>query len=112
MTLSIAAPEPILRVDGPQKVSGAAHYAGDIRLPGLLFGMALRSPLPHARITSIDASAARAVPGVHAVLTAADLPHTLIGKTLRDMPLLARDRVRYVGEKVAVVAAETRDAAE
>ena len=61
----------VLRVDGPAKVSGAAQYAGDVRLPGLLFGMALRSPLPHARIVGIDTSAARQVPGVHAVLTAA-----------------------------------------
>jgi CO/xanthine dehydrogenase Mo-binding subunit len=102
----------VLRVDGPAKVSGAAQYAGDIHLPGLLIGMALRSPLPHARILSIDASGARRVPGVRAVLTAADLPAVLVGKALRDMPVLARERVRYVGEKVAVVAAETRQAAE
>jgi CO/xanthine dehydrogenase Mo-binding subunit len=104
--------DAILRVDGPAKVSGIARYAGDVRLPGLLVGLALRSPLPHARIRSIDVSAARAVAGVHAVLTAADLPDVLIGKNLRDMPVLARDRVRYVGEKVAVVAADSRDAAE
>jgi carbon-monoxide dehydrogenase large subunit len=110
--MNLETPEPILRVDGPEKVSGAATYAGDVRLPGLLVGMALRSPFPHARIRAIDVAAARNVPGVLAVLTAADLPTTLIGKSLQDMPLLARDRVRYVGEKVAVVAAETRDAAE
>ena len=111
MALTVA-PEPIMRVDGPEKVSGAATFAGDVRLPGLLVGVALRSPLPHARILGIDVSAAREVPGVRAVLTAADLPDVRIGKTLYDMPLLARDRVRHVGEKVAVVAAESRDAAE
>jgi CO/xanthine dehydrogenase Mo-binding subunit len=107
-----AAPEEIVRVDGPAKVRGRAAYAGDIRLPGLLFGMALRSPLPHARIVSLDIQKARQVPGVHAVISAADAPPTLLGKNLHDMPLLASERVRFVGEKVAVVAAESRQAAE
>lgn len=102
----------VLRVDGPAKVSGTAQFAGDVRLPGLLLGMALRSPFAHARIARIDVTAARQVPGVHAVLTAADLPAAQVGKNLRDMPVLARERVRYQGEKVAVVAAETRLAAE
>jgi CO/xanthine dehydrogenase Mo-binding subunit len=102
----------MLRVDGPAKVLGSAQYAGDVRLPGLLVGMALRSPVAHARIVRIDVSAARAVPGVRAVLTAADLPPALIGKNLRDMPVLAGERVRYLGEKVAVVAAESTLAAE
>jgi CO/xanthine dehydrogenase Mo-binding subunit len=102
----------IRRVDGPAKVSGAAHYSGDVRLPGLVFGLALRSPVPHARITKLDVSAARSVPGVLAVLTAADLPVPLIGRAMRDLPVLAGERVRFMGEKIAVVAAETRDAAE
>src|SRR5579859_7893168 len=92
--------DEILRVDGPSKVRGEARYAGDIRLPGLLFGMAMRSPLAHARIRGIDVAKARSVPGVRAVLTAADLPTQLIGKCLRDMPVLALDRVRFLGEKV------------
>src|SRR5215207_6360449 len=102
----------IRRVDGPAKVSGAARYSGDVRLPGLVFGLALRSPVPHARITKLDVSAARSVPGVLAVLTAADLPVPLIGRAMRDLPVLAGERVRFMGEKIAVVAAETRDAAE
>src|SRR5688500_11087297 len=107
------APERVIRrVDGPEKVSGAALYAADVRLPGLLVGVALRSPVPHARITPLDVSEARRRPGVHAVLTAADLPVPLVGRGLRDMPMLAGDRVRFVGEKIAVIAAETRDAAE
>ncbi|MBI2986724.1 MAG: xanthine dehydrogenase family protein molybdopterin-binding subunit [Deltaproteobacteria bacterium] len=100
------------RVDGREKVCGTALYAGDIRLPGLLFGIALRSTVPHALIKSVDASMARRIPGVHAVLTAADLPPLLLGKRLKDIPLLARDRVRFIGEKVAVVAAESREIAE
>ncbi|MGH7829573.1 MAG: xanthine dehydrogenase family protein molybdopterin-binding subunit, partial [Candidatus Binatia bacterium] len=100
------------RVDGQEKVSGAALYAADIRLPGLLFGLALRSTVPHALIRSVDVSGARKIPGVHAVLTAADLPPLLLGKRLKDMPLLARDRARFVGERIAVVAAESREIAE
>ena len=108
----VAVDQQVRRVDGTAKVSGTAVYAGDVRLPGLLFGVALRSPVPHARITRLDVSAARDCPGVHAVLTAADLPVPLVGRALQDMPLLAADRVRFVGEKIAVVAAESRQAAE
>src|SRR5262245_9938793 len=101
-----------VRVDGGEKVSGIGLYAGDVRLPGLLIGFSVRSPFPHARIDSIDVSEARKIRGVHAVLTAADLPPTLIGKNLQDVPLLARDRVRFVGDKVAVVAADSKEIAE
>jgi CO/xanthine dehydrogenase Mo-binding subunit len=105
--------EPVVRrVDGPLKVSGSAVYAGDVRLPGLLVGVALRSPVPHARITRLDVSAARSMPGVRAVLTAADLPVPRIGRAIRDMPVLAIDTVRFLGEKIAVVAADSREAAE
>ena len=102
----------IWRVDGAEKVTGAAKYAGDIRLPGLLVGCTLRSPIAHGRIKAIDTAAAKRVNGVHAVLTSADMPAALLGKRLRDMPILARDRVRFIGEKVAAVAAECRDIAE
>ncbi|HEX5141563.1 MAG TPA: hypothetical protein VFX19_11505, partial [Dehalococcoidia bacterium] len=60
---------PIGRIEGPAKVTGLTHYAGDVALPGLLWGRILRSPYPHARITRIDASKAWAVPGVKAVVT-------------------------------------------
>src|SRR2546428_12801408 len=96
--------QPIGRVDGVDKVSGVARYSADVTLPGLVWGKALRSPLPHARILRIDTSKARALPGVLAVLTAGDLPDILVGRRMFDMPLLARDRVRFIGEKVAVVA--------
>jgi carbon-monoxide dehydrogenase large subunit len=104
--------QPIGRLDGIDKVNGEARYSADVTLPGLTWGKALRSPLPHARIVRIDAARARAVPGVRAVLTARDLPDVLVGRRMFDMPLLARDRVRFIGEKVAVVAAHDPDVAE
>ncbi|HEX5140901.1 MAG TPA: xanthine dehydrogenase family protein molybdopterin-binding subunit [Dehalococcoidia bacterium] len=103
---------PVGRIEGPAKVTGQTHYAGDVDLPGLLWGRILRSPYPHARITRIDASKAWAVPGVKAVVTGRDNPGLLAGKVLRDMPVLCWDRVRYAGDRVAAVAAETAEAAE
>jgi CO/xanthine dehydrogenase Mo-binding subunit len=100
------------RVEGPAKVTGAATYSADIRLPNMVWGKALRSPLPHARIVRLDTSAAERLPGVLAVLTAEDLPDLLIGRRVYDMPVLAQDRVRFIGEKVAIVAAEDPDVAE
>src|SRR2546426_3062478 len=104
--------QPIGRLDGLDKVTGRARYSADVSLPGLVWGKALRSPLPHARILRIDPSKAQALPGVLAVLTAQDLPRVLVGRRMFDMPLLARDRVRIVGEKVAAVAALDPDIAE
>ena len=104
--------QPVGRAEGPEKVTGAAVYPADINLPGTLVGKCLRSPYAYARILSIDASAARRVPGVHAVLTGSDIPEMLVGRFLRDMPVLARDVVRFAGQKVAAVAAEDIDAAE
>lgn len=103
---------PLGRIEGEAKVTGHARYAADVLLPGQLFAKCLRSPLPHARIVRIDTSAARRVRGVHAVVTGADLPPVLVGLKLRDMPLMARDRVRYVGERVVALAAEDPDVAE
>jgi carbon-monoxide dehydrogenase large subunit len=104
--------QPIGRLDGIEKVNGGARYSADVTLPGLCWGTALRSPLPHARILRIDTSKAQALPGVLAVLTARDLPNVLVGRRMFDMPLLARDRVRFIGEKVAVVAALDPDIAD
>ena len=100
------------RVDGPDKVTGAARYAADIPRPGLVWGKVLRSPLAHARIVSIDTSRATRLAGVQAVLTGADLPDVRVGRQMRDLPVLARERVRFVGEKVAAVAAEDPGLAE
>lgn len=100
-------------LDAPEKAAGAALYLDDLRLPGMLTGRALRSAHAHARIVSVDAREARQVPGVAAVLTGADLPD---GPRMiphrRGAPLVARDRVRYMGDVVALVAAETEGAAE
>ena len=101
----------IRRIDGLAKVTGQAVFAGDVTLPGMLWGRALRSQYPSARIVRIDASQALALAGVHAVLTGADVPDTRYGRLYRDVPILARDRVRFVGEKVAVVAAESPEIA-
>jgi CO/xanthine dehydrogenase Mo-binding subunit len=104
--------QPVGRAEGPEKVTGSAVYPADMHLPGTLVGKCLRSPYAFARILSVDASAARRVPGVQAVLTGVDLPDMLVGRFLRDMPILARDVVRFVGQKVAAVAADDVDAAE
>ena len=111
-TTTRAIGQSVVRGEGPDKVTGRSIYAADVSLPGMLWGKVLRSPFPHARIVSIDTTEAKAVPGVHAVITAADLPESLIGRRLRDMPVLAREVVRFVGEKVAAVASETEEAAE
>jgi CO/xanthine dehydrogenase Mo-binding subunit len=104
--------QPTTRVEGQDKVTGALRYTADVALPGTLWGRALRSPLPHARIVRIDTSRAQQVPGVHAVLTGADVRGIRYGRRLFDVPVLAQDRVRFVGERVAAVAAEDRDAAD
>ncbi len=105
---------PIARTDGPAKVSGRAEYTADVALPGTVWGQVLRSPVAHARVISIEAGQARALPGVHAVLTAHDLPDPgrLVGRRLRDFPILALDRVLFIGQPVAAVAAESLDVAE
>lgn len=102
---------PERRAEGPLKVTGNARYAADFAMPGMLWASALTSPFPHARIRSINTSLARAAPGVHAVLTADDIGRVRRGRRLLDWPLLAWDRVRFVGDRVAVVAAETLDEA-
>src|SRR5919206_4787429 len=78
----------------------------------MLFAEFLSSPHPHARIVRIDTRKARQVPGVHAVLTGADIGDRRFGRNVFDWPVLAYERVLFVGERVAAVAAETREAAE
>lgn len=103
--------QPVPRLDAIEKVCGSATYADDIRLPGMLYGRILRSPHAHARIVSIDISEASKVPGVLAVVTGDDIV-ALGGEAVRDMPFLARGKVRYVGEPVAAVAAASEKVAE
>ena len=104
--------KPIPRLDGLEKVRGLARYTADIQMPGMLHAKVLRSPYAHARIIGIDTSKARALPGVHAVITAQDIPDLLVGMFQVDTPVLARDKVRFVGEEVAAVAAESAEVAE
>jgi CO/xanthine dehydrogenase Mo-binding subunit len=97
----------LLRDDAVPKVKGAFDYSSDLSAPGMLWGDTLRSPHAHARIVSVDVSEALSLSGVHAVLTHADVPgRKTYGLEFADQPVLAIDRVRYVGEPVAVVAAD------
>jgi CO/xanthine dehydrogenase Mo-binding subunit len=89
------------------KATGDAQYTGDVQLPGMLWGKILRSPFSHARIVSIDTSKAEALPGVHVVLTGDDVKGIRFGRGYRDAPVLAPGRVRFVGDRVAAVAAES-----
>lgn len=93
------------RTDAVPKVTGAAQYVADLNLPGMLHAVVLRSPHPHARIVSIDVSAAQAVPGVKAVVTGADTAKRKWGAFRPDLYPLAIDKVRYVGDEVAALAA-------
>jgi CO/xanthine dehydrogenase Mo-binding subunit len=103
---------PVPRGEGGDKVSGATVYAADVKLQGLLWAKILRSPHPHARIRRVDISRAKKVPGVHAIITGEDVKGCLVGKQIRDMPVLCWDRVRFAGDRIAAVAAETVAAAE
>ena len=102
---------PIPRVEGVDKVNGSASYSADVAPPGTVWAKNVRSPLPHARIVSIDASRALAMPGVLAVFTAADIANGRTGRNIKDVPLLCDDKVRFIGDKVAAVAAESREIA-
>ena len=104
--------ESVERPDGAPKVKGEFQYGSDLRREGMLFGATLRSPHPHARILSIDVTAAKKMSGVRIVITSAELPtRDLFGLMKLDQPVLATGRVRYVGEPVAIVAAETAEEA-
>ena len=103
----------ITRVDDREKVTGEARYAADLKMTGVLHAKVLRSKVHHARLISIDTSAAEAVPGVEAVVTAKDIPGS------PEMPnakpqrfLFPSDKIRFMGEALAAVAAESEEAAE
>ena len=100
------------RADAVEKVTGEARYTSDTMMPGTLWAKSLRSPYAHARIASVDTSRAAALPGVHAVLTGADVSGVRFGRRLRDVPVLAEHVVRFVGERVAAVAADDATFAE
>ena len=104
--------QSIPRVDNTGKVTGDARYTADVLLPGTLWAKTLRSPYPHARIARVDTSRAEKAPGVRAILTGADVRGILYGRRYRDISVLAQDRVRFIGERVAAVAADTLEQAE
>src|SRR2546429_3223278 len=110
---------PLKRFEDPRLVTGQGSFVDDLRLPGILHAVVLRSPHAHARILSLDAAPARALPGVAAVLTASDIAgavrdipprptRELEGLQVPEHPVLARDKVCYVGQPVAVVVAQDR----
>jgi CO/xanthine dehydrogenase Mo-binding subunit len=100
------------RVDGKAKVSGQAQYAADFSLPNMLWASFVPSTRAHAKIVSIDTAAARALPGVRAVLTGQDIGARYFGKRIADWPVLSIEKVRFIGEYVAAVAADTAQIAE
>lgn len=99
--------KPLPRTDALLQVTGRAMYGEDIKRPDMLFAKILRSEYPHARIIDIDTTAAKAVPGVRCVITAADVPHNRFGFTHQDQPVLADDKVRHLGDAVAALAADS-----
>jgi CO/xanthine dehydrogenase Mo-binding subunit len=100
------------RTDNTGKVTGETRYTSDILLPGTLWAKTLRSPYSHARIKRIDISQAEKAPGVRGILTGNDVRGILYGRRYRDISVLAQDKVRFLGERVAAVAAETLEQAE
>ena len=104
---------PLPMTDSPAKVSGLGRYADDISVPGMLIGKILHSPVPHARIKKIDTSKAEGLPEVKAVATGHDAqrPYGIL-PIGHDENALATDKVRYIGDNVAAVAATTEEAAE
>lgn len=101
----------VARLDARAKVTGEYVYGMDFSLPGMLHGQVVRSPHPHARIVAIDTRAAEALPGVRAVITGQELGEVMMPGMVFDQPPLARERVRYAGEPVALVAATTPEIA-
>ena len=104
--------ESVERVDIRAKVEGRRKYPQDFSMPGMLHAVVVWAGHPHARIRRLDASAARALPGVVAVLTHEDVPVNEYGINIMDQPVLCADKVRWVGDRVAVVVAESLRAAE
>ena len=100
--------QAVPQLEGWEKLTGRAQYIADLYRPGMLFGAILQSHLPHARILGYDLSAARALPGVRAIVTGDDLDEAhRMGAFIKDEPAFAKGKVRYVGEIVAAVAADT-----
>src|SRR3972149_6970571 len=100
-------------LDSVARVTGAVDYMVNLRLPNMLFGRIVRSQAPHAKLLKVDITNALQVPGVVAILTGEDLgPNAFYGVAIKDQGVVAVDQVRYVGEPIAAVAAESLEAAE
>jgi CO/xanthine dehydrogenase Mo-binding subunit len=114
-TVTTSAPGPLggrhERPDARAKVSGQTRFVGDLALPGMLHAALAVAEVPSARLTGLELEAARLTDGVEAVLAAADVPINSIGVIFGDQPLLVADRVRMVGDRLAVIAARTPEAA-
>ena len=106
------APKRFVRADGPDKVTGSGRYTADLSLTGTLVAKFRYAQVSHARITKLDVTAARAMPGVFAVITDADVPDVRFGPMVQDRRLFARDVVRFEGEIVAAVAAIDAETAQ
>src|SRR5436190_5808942 len=105
--------KPTAMLDGKARVSGVAQYTADLTLPGMLYGKILHSTVPHARIVKIDTSRAEALSGVRSVVVGEEFPNRYgILPIGHDEAALATDKVRYVGDNVAAVAADTEAIAE
>src|SRR3954453_21085415 len=108
--------QPISMIDARQRVTGAIDYTINTRIPGCLVARLVTSPYPHSRIHRVDTSAARRVPGVHAVISGFDLAglglRGAVGEAPYERPVLPSDRVLYVGEPVVAIAAVDDDAAQ
>lgn len=103
--------QPVPHLQGDQLVKGDVKYVADLRIQGMLWGKSLRSPIPHGTILSIDTSRAEQLSGVRAIITGMDTLGLRVGRQVMDIPICAEDVVRYVGERVAAVAADTPDIA-
>jgi len=104
--------QPEYRVEGRDKVTGAARYAADISMPGMLHAAFVTSPYAHARIASVDATPARELPGVRAVITGADIARRRFGRRLQDWPVLCWDRALFIGDRIAAIAADSAQIAD
>ena len=104
--------QPVPRIDNTGKVTGESRYTADILLPGTLWAKTLRSPYSHACIVRLDTARAEKAPGVRAALSGNDVRGILYGRRYRDISVLAQERVRFMGERVAAVAADTLEQAE
>ncbi len=104
---------PEIRIDGGEKATGSAIYTVDVRLPGMAHGKILRSPYPHAKVVRVDCGKAEKLPGVYAVITREDQQRIgMFGAAYKDQTIVAIDKVRYVGDPVAAVAAVDEATAE